>query len=200
MKKRSGGKASPYDHSPESEGELTDEFDKAQRLIKDEPEGALTPMRIAAMEGLVKLGVPIPVAATSLKCNKRVKEWAKTARLHAESGKKPGFGEGESPYLLWAETMDSARAYNEAYLVQCITQAALTDWKASAWLLERRASKRYHLQSKLEISAGAGKGLEITSFSTDKLLAIAKGLLPAEDIKETRALPADIVDGELVDE
>jgi hypothetical protein len=198
--KRSGGKSSPVDHTQTDESDLEESFASAVRMVAKEPAEALTPMRLTAMEALVKLGVPIPVAATSLGCGRRVKEWAKLARAHGDRDMPGGFGEGESPYVLWLHRMDAARAYSEASLVSAIAMAAPNDWKAAAWLLERRASKRWHLATRMEIAAGEGNKLEITSFSTDKLIAIARGLLPDEAVKETKALPADITDAEILED
>ncbi len=199
--KRSGGKAAPIDHTQVEEGELSSAFEEAARLVAGEPEGALTPMRVTAMEALVKTGVPIPVAATALGCGRRVKQWADTARNHVAARKTPGFGDGESPYVLWLERMDSARAYAEATLVSSIYQAAANDWKAAAWLLERRAAKRWHLQSKIELSAKSGDKLQIETFSTEKLLQLAKGLVGDDQVKETKALPSgDVSDAELLED
>lgn len=198
--KRAGGKAAPYDHTQVEESELSAVFEETARMVANEPRGALTPMRITAMTALVKNGVPIPVAATSLGCGSRVKDWTDTARRHAAKGMTPGFGDGESPYLLFLQEMDSARAFAEATLVQAIYMAAPNDWKAAAWLLERRASKRWHLQSKIELTAKSGEKLQIETFSTEKLLQMAKGLVDGDQIKETKALPADVQDGEIVEE
>jgi hypothetical protein len=198
--KRSGGKSSPYDHTEESESDLSAAFGEAQRLVANDPKGALTPMRVTAMGALVEMGVPIPVAATALGCGNKVKQWAENARAAAEAGKAGGFATGESPHLLWMETMNVARAKAEASLVSAIYQAASTDWKAAAYILERRASKRWNLQTQLQITAKSGDRLEVSSFSTEKLLAMARGLLPDSDIKETKALPADVQDAELVED
>lgn len=200
MRKRAGGKASPYDHSEVDEADLSDSFASAVRMAENEPNDALTPMRITAMEALVKLGVPIPTAAASLKCGRVVGRWARKARSDSERGIPPGFGDGQSPHVLWLETMDAARAYSEASLVSAIAMAAPSDWKAAAYILERRYTKRWNLTSKLEISAEAGKKLEISSYSTAKLLDLARGLIPEDQIKEVRALPADVSDAELLDD
>lgn len=199
--KRSGGKAAPYDHADGDESELV----PAMLTIKNPDPLArgseLTPMRVVGMAELVSKGVPIPVAAGSIGIPGHAwKDWARNGRHDKAMGKQAGFGEGESKYLFWLLKMDEARCQFEAQCVVAIQTAAVMDWKAAAYLLERRASKRWHLQSKLEITNEAKSKLEITAMSTDKLIAIARGLLPAEDIKETKALPADIEDGVLLDD
>jgi hypothetical protein len=198
--KRSGGKASPYDPTQQTEGDLSSAFEEAQRLVANDPKGALTPMRVTAMGALVEMGVPIPVAATALGCGNKVKNWAESAREHARKGMVAGFGVGESPPLCWLETMNVARAKAEAALVSAIYQAAATDWRAASYILERRSSKRWNLQTKLEITAKSGQQLEISSFSTEKLLSLARGLVGEDNVKETKALPADVEDGVLVDD
>jgi hypothetical protein len=165
-------------------------------MVANEPDDALTPMRMVAMEKLVELGVSIPVAATSLKCGKRVKAWAAQARTHADRGMKPGFGPGESPYMLWLDTMDAARATAEATLVSAIYMAAPNDWKAAAWILERRFASRWHSQTQLTLTAKSDQRTEITALSTEALLALAKGLLPED---KPKALPADAEDAEFTE-
>lgn len=200
-RRRAGGSASPEDHTQVSEPELMGEaIDRARALTEGEPEGALTPMRITAMEQMVRTGVSIPVAATAIKCQRYVGPWAATAKRHMAAGQKPGFGPDESPYVLFLETMDSARAYSEAALVAAIYQAAPLDWRAALALLERRYSKRWHLQSKIELTAKSGQRVEIQTMSTEKLLQLAKGLLPEENIKVVQQLPSDIQDAEIVED
>lgn len=197
--KRSGGKASPYDHSPPyEESEPAAELDVIVITGK-----YLTPESVAEIARLVRLGVPIPVAATATGAGRRPEKWAEKGRSDRALGYEGGFELGQSPELYFVEQIEQAQAGAEADLTGFIRLAAPNDWRAAAWVLERRASTRWHLQSKLEISAKDGKGkLEISSMSTEKLLAIAKGLLPAEAIKETIALPADarsIAEGEIVE-
>ncbi len=204
MKRRSGGSASPYDHSPTTEDELLDGtasddvIGRAQRIVMadDGPDGVLTPMRITAMEMMVKSGVAIPVAATAIKCQRFVGAWTATARRHIAAGQTPGFGAGESPYALFLETMDSARAFHEATVTAAITNAATLDWRAGAWLLERRYSKRWYLQQKVDAPDKNGETLK--EMSVDRLLEIAKGKLPVE--KPMAQLPSNIQDAEIVEE
>lgn len=197
--RKAGGRASPYDHSQVDESDLASALESAQKMVEGEPADALTPIRVVAISALVKLGVPLPTAATSLRCGRVVGRWAKKGRDDAERDIPPGFGPGESPHRYFIDEMAAAQAQAEASLVTAIAMAAPNDWKAAAYLLERRYTKRWNLTSKLEIQAGAGKQLEISSFSTDKLLQIAKGLLPEDSIKVTKALPADTEDAELVE-
>jgi hypothetical protein len=194
---RSGGRAAPYDHTDTDEdiGALSDP-DPILNTGR-----FLTPVAVAEMVRLVTAGVPVPTAATATGAGSRAKKWAVVARAARAAGRVGGWGDGESPELAWLEAMEQAKSLAEANLTMAISAAAPLDWKAAAWILERRSSRRWHLQSKLEISAGAGKKLEITSMSTERLLAIARGLLPDEAIRETKALPSgEVTDGELVDD
>lgn len=200
MRKKSGGKASPYDHSEVEENDLADSFASAQKMVANEPDDALTPMRVTAISALVKLGVPLPTAATSLRCGRVVGRWARKGRDDADKGIPPGFGEGQSPHRFFLEEMAASQAHAEASLVAAIALAAPNDWRAAAYILEHRWSKRWHHQTKLVVTADAGKSLEISSMSTDKLLSIARGLLPEDSVKVTKALPADVSDAELLDD
>lgn len=194
---RSGGRAAPYDHT-DTDAELgpLSEPDPILQTGK-----FLTPESVAEMSRLVAAGVPVPTAATATGAGSRAKKWAVKGREARAAGREPGWGLGESPELAWLDAMEAAKAQSEASLTLAISTAAPLDWKAAAWILERRSSRRWHLQSKLEISAKAGEKLEISSMSTEKLLAIARGLLPDEAIRETKALPSgEVTDGELVDD
>lgn len=197
---KTGGIAAPFDYVDGTDQDVTGVLAEFKDDALDGSE--LTALRTQGMVALVSKGVPIPVSAQALGINSNTwKQWARNARNHKEKGMKPGFGEGQSRYLYWLEAMDTARASFEATAVCCIYNAAATDWKAALALLERRASKRWHLQSKLVLETQAKEKVTVTTMSTAHLIALAKGLLPAEDIQITPALPSgDVSDAELLDD
>lgn len=56
---------------------------------------------------------------------------------------KRGLAAPDSDYGDFAREVRAAMAESEARSVQVIAQAAETDWKAAAWMLERRAPARW---------------------------------------------------------
>lgn len=201
--RRSGGKSAPYDHTQTTEEELLGP-DEAAPIVIRETGKFLTPAAVESMKAQVREGVPIPVAATAVGAGSRAKHWAVMARRHREEGIEAGWEPGQSPELFWLEAMETARAQYESTATMALNRAGLTgeggDWRALAWALERRASKRWHVQHKLLLEAKNGEKVEIATYATEKLIAIARGLLPEEDVKlSTRALPADIIDAEIED-
>lgn len=190
---RTGGKSSPVDYTG-TEEEMT-----AVEPAKDYGK-FLTPALIEEVKRQVSQGVPVPTAVTAVGAGNRAKHWSEIARqkrIHKIPG---GFGPGESPEVLFMEAVEQAKAQCESYHSMNMHRLAEHDWKASLALLERRASRRWHLQSKLSVELTKGKQLEITSMSHDKLIQIARGLLPQENIRETLSLPADVADGEIIED
>ncbi len=61
---------------------------------------------------------------------------------------------GEEPFRKFSEDLDEAEAAAEGTLVVKIQKGALEDWRAAAWLLERRGSKRWGYKAQVEHSAG----------------------------------------------
>lgn len=141
--------------------------------------GALTPETLEYMRRAVATGCPIPTAATAIGCGGQWRNWGTHARNHERQGRPAGWGEGESKYLLWLQTMDQAKAVFEAQLVGLISEAAKFDWRAGTWLLEHMAPRRWNLPTRLEIAAKrAGGQADISKMPTDSLLQIARGAVP----------------------
>lgn len=190
-RKKSGPSASPYDHSEDEAvfemPEIT--LHKGERLNVE---------AIAEMKRLVTLGVSVSVAATAVGAGTRAGSWARKARNDREAGKVPGIGEGESIELYWLGEMEIAKALFEAQMVAAVQAAAPLDWKAAAWLLERRAAKRYHNPTILQLQAKNGQTLEISAFSTEKLIALAKGMIPDAEVVH-KQLPADVQDADFTE-
>lgn len=178
---RRGGAAAPYDHVDAKDDSLDD--DEGIVLDFDDPDpdcNVITPRRTLAMTEMVKVGVPVHVAAAAIGIKGELwKSWSKTARVHKEKSLEGGFEKGQSPYVYWLDQVHAAKAQYEASLIACIGNAASHDWKAAAWMLERFAASRWHLASKLELSAKSGDKVDIQSLPTAQLLALAKGGTPA---------------------
>lgn len=107
-----------------------------------------------AIARLVNAGVPIPQA-----CEASGVRWS-----HASHWMRKGRGEdAREPYTSFYQAMMEAKARWEAGAVMRITAAGKDDWKAAAWLLERRASKRWASASRLEHSGKDGGPIETSS-------------------------------------
>jgi len=80
--------------------------------------------------------------------------------------------------------LDRALAIAESRLIDSIREAGRDDWRASAWILERRYpetwSKRSELQAggSLEIVVRRGEKLDVNSLSDSELERIAAGESP----------------------
>lgn len=99
----------------------------------------LTPETQAKIAGYVNAGAPIPsaCAAASVSWN-TVKVWLARGKL------------GEQPYADFVDAMEQAKGRWVAGSVMRITKAGDSDWKAAAWLLERRAAEDFRLQTKVD--------------------------------------------------
>lgn len=194
---RRGGSASPYDHVDAE----SDNLEEAEGIELDfhDPDPlttVITPRRVFAMTEMVKVGVPVHVAATAIGIKKTLwHSWTSTARKHKEKGLVGGFDTGESPYVYWLDAVYAAKAQYEASLIACIGNAAQHDWKAAAWMLERFAANRWHLASKIQLEANLGNKEDITKMSTAALLQVVKGQVPTEE--KPLALPSEIEDAEV---
>lgn len=199
-----------YTGNSEDERELLDDVPKpsfahAVVTFGGKPrKGILTQENTHQMQLLVAGGTPIPTACTAVGCGQRWRSWSSLARDAERAGKEPGWGPGQSPELEWLYAMEQARAALETSMVARISLAAATDWKAAAWILERRAAQRWAPKAKMTLQVDQKNTLEISTLSTSKLLAIAKGILP--DHSEIKVLPSgdgtdasdrNIVDAEL---
>lgn len=154
----------------------------------------LTPELIRRMAQDVALGEPIPTCAVKHGCGTVYRNWAQTARRHEREQRAPGWGEGESPELAWLLAMDVARADFEGKMVRHIGSAAEFDWKAAAWLLERKAPRRWFLQHQMTLIAQGQKQAEINTMSLDRLLKLAQGVMETKEIKVLQATNADTLD------
>jgi hypothetical protein len=200
---RRGLGAAPYDHvdpgMDQLDGPVKDEV-QFDFFDPDEGSNQITPARTEAMTNQVRSGVPVTVAAAALGIEKDVwNHWCRTGRAHKEKKLKGGFGAGESPYVYFVNELNKAKAQAESMAVQKWFSAIEGDWKAAQAWLERTASARWHLTTKMEIAAKSGSDEDVGKWSTAKLLQAAKGQLEAG---ETKALTAgeEPVDGIIEEE
>ena len=92
----------------------------------------LTPEIQTKVAGYVNAGAPIPMACTAAGLSwNTAKEWLARGRR------------GEQPYDEFVAAMAEAKARWVAGSTMRITKASQKDWKAAAWLLERRAPKHF---------------------------------------------------------
>lgn len=132
----------------------------------------LTPELVREMAMKVAAGTPIPTAAAEMGIPKSTwQHWPKMAKDHQEEGRLPGFGEGESPYLVWAAYMQQAKATFEGSAIRGIRTHGANDWKALAWLLERRMPDRYYPKKQVAVTTPNGQTalLEAKALSTDEI-------------------------------
>jgi len=161
----------------------------------------LTEQNVETMKLLVAGGVPIPTACTAIGAGRAWSRWGVVARKDEAAGIPPGWDEGESAELYWLLQMETAKAAFETSMVARIGAAAISDWKAAAWLLERRAPARWWPKHKLDMHVNGQKALTIETMSMDKVISIARGVVPeGADFKILQAdLGADKTAREVVE-
>jgi len=59
---------------------------------------------------------------------------------------------GNKKYQRFAHDLDAAESEAEDLLVDAISKQAKKDWRAAAWLLERRGSKRWGYKAQVELT------------------------------------------------
>ena len=94
-----------------------------------------TPERRKRILELVREGISQSAAARATGINEAtVRGW----RRKAEAG-----GPESRPYVAFIRKLDEARAQNESFLLGMVKAAAPKDWRAAAFLLERRFRDDY---------------------------------------------------------
>lgn len=167
----------------------------------------LTPQNVETMKLLVAGGTPITTACTAIGAGKSWNKWGRLGREAERNGVPAGWDEGESPERYWLEQMDQAKAAFETSMIARIGAAAVTDWRAASWLLERRAPQRWWPKHKLDMHVNGNKAVSIETMSMEKVISMARGMIPdGSDIKVFQAdlspnqTPREVVEGELVDD
>jgi hypothetical protein len=103
--------------------------------------GRLTPELETRIALSVASGLPIPIAAQAHGVPKSTwAEWLAKGRA------------GKQPYARFLDAMNEAKAAWAEATTRNITTASALDWKAGAWLLERRMPQHYSAKAKLEHS------------------------------------------------
>jgi len=119
--------------------------------------GRPTTFHPAIQTGIVSLvgaGVPLRTAATAVGL-----PWS-TAKLWIDRGRA-----GEEPYAGFVAAIEQSRAGFVAATVEGILRASRTDWKAAAWLLERR-SPQFNPKTKVE-TTHKGEGVRVELYIPD---------------------------------
>lgn len=100
--------------------------------------------------GYVNGGVPLPTAcgACGISWN-TVATWLKKGR------------NGEKPYDEFVAAVERAKHQWEAAAAIRVTKAADKDWKAAAWLLERRRHETWGAREKLELTGKNGGAIKV---------------------------------------
>jgi hypothetical protein len=80
-------------------------------------------------------------------------------------------GEGKEPYAAFLLKLEQAESEAEDVLVVHVRQQAKLDWRAAAWLLERRGSKRWGYKASVEFTVDE---------ALEDLLDVAAGVLGGE--------------------
>lgn len=117
-----------------------------------------------------------------------------------ERGRKGGNRKTERPYVEFLEAIKKAEAAAEASRIKLITNAAIEDWKAAAWYLERRFPDRWGRRERVqadvthaggvkhEHSGPEGGAIEVEALVSDPItLELVKQLYRRE--QELAAVP-----------
>lgn len=110
----------------------------------------LTETAINEISELVAGGVTVPVASAACGYGSRWVNWSRVAREHIEQNYEPGFEEGQSPYVAWAEALQEAKAAWEASMILKIGSGD-PNYKGPAWLLERRLPKYWQERKSVQV-------------------------------------------------
>jgi hypothetical protein len=110
----------------------------------------LTPELQSQICGYVNGGVPIPTAcgACGISWN-TVQTWLRKGR------------DGEKPYAEFVAALNQAKNRWEAAAAIRVTKAADKDWKAAAWMLERRRHEIWGAREKLELTGKGGGAIKV---------------------------------------
>lgn len=134
----------------------------------------ITEDRIVHMETLLKSGSYISVACQVAEIPYSThKEWV-------EKGTRPAAGPEFGQYRAYAQRIEKALAIGEDNLVKVIAAGAVEDWRAAAWMLERKEPERWGKKSvnSEEVPADKPAGASETSMS-DLLKEMRKSGKPA---------------------
>jgi hypothetical protein len=126
------------DYSDDSEDHAGQVMPEAKITYRPRPglAGCTTEMRRLVAE-LLAAGLTIPIACRAVGIPKATwGSWNMRGKADSEAGV-------ESVYADWWDAMQEAKAACEANLVRMVCAGSVADWKAAAWLLERRYGQRW---------------------------------------------------------
>lgn len=137
----------------------------------------LTPKRHAEIVRLLSVGCTRETAANAAGITDRtLRNWL----AWGEQGKKA--------YRQFYEDVVASEGKAEAAMVAVIARAGQQDWKAMAWLLERRAGNRYRFTQAHELTGKDGGPIETKHHGIV--------ILPPEDVEEEDTGSGDPVEAE----
>jgi hypothetical protein len=111
-----------------------------------------TPETTAKICAALRLGVSQECAATSAGITER------SFYIWLEKGR-----EGLEPYVQFLQEVHAAENDAEMELVNLIKASAQDDWKAGAWILERRHPRRWGRLDRSEISGANGGPVQVAA-------------------------------------
>jgi len=80
----------------------------------------------------------------------------------------------QSAFLEFSEAVHRTRAEGEALLLQQIRQAAPTDWRAAAWILERTAPERFGRRTEIKHDGTLRTSVQQVPETEERLLTIVQ--------------------------
>jgi hypothetical protein len=86
----------------------------------------------------------------------------------------------ETKFTEFADRMDEAEAEAEHTELDFIRRAGSDDWRAAAWILERRGAKRWGIKKSIELSGGLD--VSATPEAAARLVREAFGSVGPEDV------------------
>ena len=120
----------------------------------------LTPALQDQIAGYVNAGSPIPLA-----CKAAGVSW-NTAKEWMKRGKR----EEDGIYCEFFAAMERAKARWAAGAAMRITKAGQKDWKADAWLLERRVKEFRKPEHRVELTGAKGGPVELQAISREQAI------------------------------
>lgn len=142
------------------------------------PNGTLTectPLLAERMALLVASGISQMVAGAAMGLDLAVmRRWNTFGRRDIEAGV-------ESPFSVWWNAMLMAKASCEANWVARLNEGTLVDWRAAAFMLERRFADRWALKTQKDTTPEAS---DVASKSTAELQALLELVMSGKALPE----------------
>lgn len=111
----------------------------------------------------VESGAPAYVAAQYAGISEAtLRSWikkGKTAQIKVSEGEE--LRKGEDIYLRFMNKLDKVSAACEIAEIEFIRKAAAVDWKAAAWLLERRSHRRWNKTEVRQVQGADGGAVQV---------------------------------------